>query len=498
MRLKLATRLSAFFLIAVAIILVCFSAILYSATRLYLGRGTDERLRITLDMLEASIDIEPEGMEWEPTDRRLNVGVGMDGDQPRWAVYDRGGAVVGRSPNADTAGFPPAEAFNELPRLPLDATSVVEVDNWLLAGRTLRLAELLNPESERDSADAVEDDVQHEELLIVAGLSPAPVQATLHRLLLRLAATALVVWLLCGLFGKRWALWAMSPVREIASAAKNLSPGDRGWRVPKPGTSDELDDMADAFNHLLGRLHDAYDRQRRFTGDASHQLRTPLAGILGQLDVALLRERSAEDYRRALTATRDETRRMRRIVDALLLLARTEPGRLIDQSCLELRSWLPGCLSRWSGDPRHADLHYDALGCESAWVCADPELLAEALQNLVDNALKYSQRGTPVRVELSCSDGTAQVTVEDRGPGIAAADVERLFEPFFRADAARLAGLPGCGLGLAVASHIVEVFAGSITVESEVGEGSRFTVRLPLVRVDHTTPGRSMGKPVYS
>ena len=115
---------------------------------------------------------------------------------------------------------------------------------------------------------------------------------------------------------------------------------------------------------------------------------------------------------------------------------------------------------------------------------AEPELLTQAFHNLIDNALKYSEPGSPVRLELSCSSDTAKVTVSDYGRGIAAEDVGQLFQPFYRADAARLAGLPGCGLGLAVASHIVEVFAGSISVDSNAGEGSRFTVRLPLVRVD--------------
>ncbi|HWB12709.1 MAG TPA: HAMP domain-containing sensor histidine kinase [Pirellulales bacterium] len=484
MKLKLATRLSAFFLVAMAVILLCFSAALYFATRLYLRREVDERLQITLDVLEASIDIEPEGMEWEPVDRRLNVGTDRGDDQVRWAVFDRGGAVVGQSLNAEAARFPPPEAWRELPRLPLDATCVLELDSWRLAGRTLRLKELLNPESARDDSDAVEDDVQHEELLIVAGLSPAPVEASLRWLLLALVVATGVVWTLCGLFGRRLVLWAMSPVREIASAAKNLSPGDPGWRLPSPGTADELDDLAEAFNQLLARLRDAFDRQRRFTGDASHQLRTPLAGILGQLDVALLRDRSPQDYRHSLALARDEARRLRGIVDSLLLLARTEAGPPANTTCLELRGWLRDHMSRWTDHQRHSDLHFDIGACGETWVRAEPELLAQAFHNLIDNALKYSEPGSPVRVELSCSSDTAKVTVSDCGRGVAADDLAQLFQPFYRADAARLAGLPGCGLGLAVASHIVEAFAGSISVDSKVGEGSRFTMRLPLVRVD--------------
>ncbi|HVX09935.1 MAG TPA: ATP-binding protein [Pirellulales bacterium] len=486
MKLKLATRLSAFFLVAVAVILICFSAALYFATGLYLHREMDERLQITLDVLEASIDIEPEGMEWEPVDRRLNVGMGQDDDQVRWAVYDRGGTVVGRSLNAEAIRFPPSEAWHELPRLALDATSIVQLDNWRLASRTLRLKELLNPESARDAYDAVEDDVQHEELLIVAGLSPAPVEASMRHLLWQLVAATGFVWTICGLFGRRLILWAMSPVREIASAAKNLSPDNPGWRLPSPGTADELDDLAEAFNQLLARLRDAFDRQRRFTGDASHQLRTPLAGILGQLDVALLRDRSPQDYRQALAAARDEARRLRGIVDSLLLLARTEAGPPPSTTPLELRGWLKDYMARWTDHPRHGDLHCDVGDDGEVWVRADRELLAQAFHNLIDNALKHSDPRSPVRLELARSSDTATVTVSDCGRGIAADDMAQLFQPFHRADAARLAGLPGYGLGLAVASHIVAAFSGSISVDSKLGEGSRFTVRLPLVRADQT------------
>lgn len=483
MKLKLATRLSVFFLIAVAAILLCFSAVLYLATRVYLHREMDERLQITLDVLEASIDIEPEGMEWEPVDRRLNIGTGDDDDQVRWAVYDREGIVVGRSSNADAAEFPPFETWDRLPRMAHDATSIVESANWRLAGRTLRLQELLNPESARDTSDAAEDDVQHEELLIVAGFSPAPVQATLRHLLLALAGSSGVVLALCGLFGKRLTLWAMSPVRAIASAAKELSPQDPGWSLPRPGTSDELDDLAGAFNDLLDRLHDAFDRQRRFAGDASHQLRTPLTGILGQLDVALLRDRSPEDYRRALTAARDEARRMRQIVDALLLLARNGAGPAANEN-FDLRAWLRDQTGCWSDHPRHSDLHWEVNDCDEAMVRAKPELLAQAFHNLVDNAFKYSEPGRPVLVELSCSSDSVELAVKDCGQGIPAEERARLFQPFYRAESARLAGIPGCGLGLALASQIVEAFAGSIGIESELGHGSRFTVRLPRIQVD--------------
>jgi signal transduction histidine kinase len=402
------------------------------------------------------------------------------GEQAVWVIYDERGAIVGRS--ADQAdGFPPPDAWSELPRLPLDATSLTVWDDWRVATRTLRLKELLNPQSPRDLPGAPEDDVQHDELLLVAAVSPLPARAALRLLLTALGGGSIAIWIVCALFGRRLVCWAMSPVRTLAAAAARLAPGDPGWQLPRPGTADELDEMAAAFNQLLGRLHEAFESQRRFTGEASHQLRTPLAGMLGQLDVALRRDRSPEEYRRVLLAVREESRRLARIVESLLLLSRTEASApRAAPARLELTRWLLDGARRWTQHPRQHDLRWRVDPNRPIWVRADSVLLGQAVDNLIDNALKYSAAGAPVDVSLAGSPDEARLTVEDRGTGIAADDLTQVFQPFFRSGAARLAGRPGYGLGLPVARRIVEAYAGSLDVESSSGQGSRFTLRLPL------------------
>src|SRR5262249_14448190 len=152
---------------------------------------------------------------------------------------------------------------------------------------------------------------------------------------------------------------------------------------------DELHALADSFNGLLDRLQESHERQRRFAGDASHQLRTPLAAMLGQLEVALRRERSADEYRRALADVREQGERLRRIVEALLFRTRADAEALAPSlESVELSSWLAAHLKTWDAHPRAGDLR-----CEAAagplWARAQPQLLAQAVDNLLDNAAKY-------------------------------------------------------------------------------------------------------------
>jgi signal transduction histidine kinase len=241
--------------------------------------------------------------------------------------------------------------------------------------------------------------------------------------------------------------------------------------------NDLLDRLRDAF----ARLHDGYERQRRFAGDASHQLRTPLAAVLGQVQVALRRERPPEDYRRTLELVRAEAERLRQIVESLLRLAHPDETPL-EAGPVDLDEWLRGHVSTWAAQPRVSDLALEIGGDEPVIVRAHPPLLAQVVDNLWENACKYSRPGTPIVIRLGLAPGWAELAVEDRGSGLHAEDAARVFEPFFRAEHARHAGQPGVGLGLAVAQGIAGRFGGSIGVWSEPGVGSRFTLRLPADR----------------
>jgi signal transduction histidine kinase len=266
----------------------------------------------------------------------------------------------------------------------------------------------------------------------------------------------------------------------MASAAREMTVDNLGQRLPVPATDDELADLSRAFNNLLDRLQESFQRQKRFTGDASHQLRTPLAAVLGQIEVALRRERPAEEYRRVLTVVQEMADHLRHIVESLLYLARADSeARLPERERVDLGDWLSAHLRSWSEQPRASDIRHEVDGPGPYSVDVQPFLLGELVNILVDNACKFSPPGTPIRIRLSRLADEVCVQVQDDGPGISDADLRHVFTPFFRAQDARLRGVEGTGLGLSIAKRLAEAFSGTLTVATQPGKGSCFTLRLP-------------------
>jgi signal transduction histidine kinase len=251
-------------------------------------------------------------------------------------------------------------------------------------------------------------------------------------------------------------------------------------RLPSPDTHDELEDLSHAFNDLLNRLQESFERQQRFTGDASHQLRTPLTSMLGQMEVALRRGRSAEDYRHVLKQVNEQAGRLHQIVEMLLFLARPDAEAQFPQGeKLYLIVWLGDHLKAWSGHNRAADLRLESSEKEPLWVLAQPALLGQLVDNLLDNACKYSQPGSPITLRVSREEQSVLLAVKDKGRGISADDIGHVFEPFYRSSEVRQKGIGGIGLGLSVARRIANALGGSIEVKSEPGSGTEFVLRFP-------------------
>jgi heavy metal sensor kinase len=471
----LVTRLSAFFLAALAVVLVGFSVSLYLLARAYLERQVDDRLAAALETLAAAAEAEPDGLEWEPDEHRLALGRDAAADQVRWAVHDGRGRPVDRSANLGAADLPGGEASPP----PADGTvRLVYRDGqpWRVACRRLG-----TPTTGAPSGGA-ERPRRHEALVLSAGLSLQPTRAALRTLALTLAGLSLFLWLTAALLGRRVCRRALAPLTRMAGAAWAMGAADLGRRLPGPGTGDELDDLGRSFNGLLDRLQEAFERQRRFTGDASHQLRTPLAALLGQTEVALRRDRPPEEYRRVLALVHDQAAHLARIVEALLFLARANAeGDTSGLEVLDLGAWLPGQLGRWGGHAREGDLRVEPAPGEACLVKVQPVLLGQVLDNLLDNAFRYSAAGTPVRVSWAREAGTVVLAVADAGCGLDAEDLPHVFEPFYRSAEARRLGRVGVGLGLAVVRRIAQAFGGTVDVESVAGRGSRFALRLPAV-----------------
>ncbi len=286
------------------------------------------------------------------------------------------------------------------------------------------------------------------------------------------------------------------PLRRMAVVAARVDGGDLHPRIHDPGgQSPEVRVLTDAFNHMLDRLTEAFAAQRAFVADASHELRTPLTVIAGQLEVlAAQANPPLEEVRRVEVLVQAEIARVGRLVDDLLLLARMEQTEFLQLESVDVAPFV-GDL--WDGMSLLARRRFELGALPSGALLADPDRLAQALRNLVRNAIDHTapERGVVrMRVEPAAR-GRLRFIVEDDGPGIAADQRDRVFERFHRTDAARDRASGGTGLGLAIVRAIAEAHGGTVAAERSPEGGAR--VVLELARFSpRLAPGPLAGAPL--
>lgn len=278
---------------------------------------------------------------------------------------------------------------------------------------------------------------------------------------------------------------ALDPVDEISRSAQRISIENLTDRLHVPETGDQLQRLTETLNQMFSRLETSVRRIKQFTADASHELRAPIALIRTTAEIAVQRRnRQAEQYLEALDEILEESERMSQVVDSLMLLARADAGKeVLERGLVDAASIARAAVEQGEKLARIRGLQFSAGIPEfPIWVQADGEALRRALLILIDNAAKYTPEGGSVRVDVSTSDTVLKVSVRDTGIGIAPAELPHVFDRFWRADKARSRSLGGAGLGLSIAKWIAETHAASITVESELGKGSVFSLQLPLAK----------------
>ncbi|TAK35989.1 MAG: HAMP domain-containing histidine kinase [Chloroflexota bacterium] len=317
---------------------------------------------------------------------------------------------------------------------------------------------------------------------VQVGRSHAEAYVVLDRLRLGLAGVGMVSLLLAGAIAWAVAGGALRPIASMTQTARAIALS-RGFsrRLGVTTSRDELGQLSRTFNEMLASLEEAYATQQRFIADASHELRTPLTAVRANLE---LLDRQGADLpgseRQALiTAATGEADRMARLVADLLSLARADAGQKLRMRPIELDR----LLLEVYGDARllAKGLTMAIREIDEASLLGDPDRLKQLILILVDNAIRYTPAGGEVGLSLRKDGATAVLEVSDTGIGISAQDMPHVFERFFRADRARARDAAGTGLGLAIAKWIIEEHGGDITVESELGKGSTFAVRLPLM-----------------
>lgn len=469
----LVNRVSLFFLAALAACLIGYSAASYWLIRGHLYRQFDGDLQSSLNALVAAVEVEPEEVKWQPAEHTITFGDESTEDDIRWVVTDQRGRIIDHSSNLSVSD---------------------KEDELLIRLATVRQEDSAAPDSEQGwryqqkylaasdpkSRDEMEPD-EAEAMLVTAARSTDSLQANLQGLLLLVCVVPAALWLLAAIAGRSYCRRALAPLEAMAARAQSATTADFQLRLPVSDRHDELSRLAIAFNGLLDQLQTAFESQRRFTGDAAHQLRTPLTVLRGEIEVALRRPRSAEEHAQSLSTLLQQTEALQRIVESLLFLAQIADEAAAPQlHTLDLQTWLANYLQSWQTDPRGPDIHLNVAS--SLLIRVSPELLTQALDNLLENALKYSSPGDRVTIQATEAKEMVRLVVEDQGIGIAAADRAEIFTPFYRATDARCLGIPGTGLGLALVARIAQAHGGCIIHETNAPRGSRFILQFPRAK----------------
>jgi heavy metal sensor kinase len=317
--------------------------------------------------------------------------------------------------------------------------------------------------------------------LIEVGVPYNQIEGTLHGLALIFAVILPVAVALAIGGGYVLMKRALRPVDEITRAAESITSRNLSERLPIPGTGDEIERLSATLNRMIERLERSFRQVAQFTADASHELRTPLTILRGELEVALRANELSPAAREVIESVLEETGRLSKTVENLMTLSRLDSGELkLERSRFDLAELCRETVEQMSLLAEDSAVQLECTGSEKIEVNADPLRVRQILINLIDNAIKYTPAGGRISISTARETDRAIIEVADTGQGIPAEALPHIFDRFYRVDQARSRELGGSGLGLAITKSICELHGGRIHVESQVGQGTRVCVEIPL------------------
>lgn len=315
------------------------------------------------------------------------------------------------------------------------------------------------------------------EVRIEAALDIAQHEAFLDELLTTLLIAVGVAVPLAGLLGWLLAGRALRPLAQLTRMAKTVSAQNLQGRIDARPVPPELEELAGAFDAMLVRLHDSFERLADYSVDLAHELRTPLNNVITQAEVALSRPRDGEEYREVLYASLEQCRRLARMIADMLFIARAEKGLLVPERALvDLASAAAKIVEYFRPLAAESDVRLDEHG--GATIVGDPLMIERAIANLVSNAVRHAAAGTSVDLLIEAGDDGVLLAVVNRGETLPADQIARLFDRFYRADVGHPRAGEGTGLGLAITKSIVEAHGGRVFAASSDGL-TRFELRFP-------------------
>ncbi len=450
-------RLTLWYLLLLALTLAIFSGGVYFALRASLYGSLDDSIQSRIEIIR-SVSVR---------DGDLDVaGLDLPGDQGEGEeftrIYDRAGILL-----FDNSADEHAVARSD------------EAVAAALAGNSDRRRE----DGDDGSLRVVTAPIRTGAGVVGAvevGMTDEDLGETLSSLLLIIAIAYQLVLVVTGGGGVFLAGRALAPINSVTRMARQISAEDLGRRLALNLPEDEVGRLAATFDEMIERLDEAFRRQRRFTADASHEMRTPLTAIKGQTEVALQRERGPEEYREVLRGINTEVDRLIRLVASLLTLARADAARIpVNLEELSLAGLVSDAVDSIRAAAAEKKQTLAVATNADMIIRADQDLILQLLLNLLDNAIKYTPAGGSINVSWKSDAKGVEVAVADTGTGIDAGQLPLVFERFYRVDPARSRAQGGAGLGLSICRWIAEAHGGSIEVESRLGVGSTFKLILP-------------------
>ncbi|MBI3969242.1 MAG: HAMP domain-containing protein [Chloroflexi bacterium] len=462
-------RLTFWYAVLLALALTVFSLGVYLTLEVRLSAAVDRSLEIrTQDFLwtispGSDLNLQPHDL----AELRLDLLSELETPGLFIQVLDTEGKVIGRSPNLER-GFLPSD---------------IRALNTALLGNKSAYA-TVTVADERQVRVLTTPIKVHNEIvgLLQVAETLQPLRETLGstRNTLILSSLMTLLFAIAGgwFLGRR----ALAPIAAITHAAQRIrETGDYSSRVGLPGPRDEVRELAATFDSLIAQVHESLERHREFLADSSHELRSPLTVIRGNIDL-LRRPLDEVSRRQVLGEMQREADFMRRIVGDLLLLAQVEAHQVIDQQPVRLHRLLEKIVQRY--DPLDAGSRITLGRRDDVTVIGDSDRLQQVIVNLVDNALRYTSTDGSVTLTLTRTSNGADLVVRDTGRGIAPEHLPHVFKRFYRADKSRSRAEGHAGLGLAIVKYVVEAHGGTVTVSSKPGQGTTFVVSLPIATAE--------------
>lgn len=453
--------------------LLMFSALVYMASESLLHRFVDGRLLALAETLAELIDRHPDildngnagmasGAQVRPGEKEQRE---LPGVLHSLRVFSRDGRLLWKSPNATLQ-----------PSVPPDVLSRVLLERTVY--QTVESPDG-TPARHLFIADTREGEVRY---VLQAETSLLHHRTALKDLVIVLSlgsgATLLVTWL-----GSSWlARKVLAPIEALCTGAETMSEADLGKRLALDSPYHEIRRLTQAVNSVLDQFQRSSEIQRNFCEIAAHEMKTPLTVLQGHLEVALLKARTADEYRDVLLNNLEQVERLIALTRPLLTLAKftssKPPVHLVPLDVEPLIQEIVDQLTLLADD-RRITLSFESEPVPP--VLGDAQWLKQALINLLDNALRYTPSGGAVTVRLQTAGQEVAIAVEDTGHGIEQEHIPHLFERFYRTDWARAKDAAGTGLGLPIVKEIADAHGGTISVTSQVGKGSVFTLRIPAL-----------------